>query len=105
MDVSKKDWALYRERLPVWQERYMERLIAQYKVLIDSEAPASDKFWELEERINADKKHVGVVARMSRSNMYNNLFALLSEGAITLQDLEDFSEDLKGRFAFVMRDQ
>ena len=42
---------------------------------------------------------------MSRSNMYNNLFALLSEGAITLQDLDDFSEDLKGRFAFVMRDQ
>ena len=42
---------------------------------------------------------------MSRSNMYYNLFALLSEGAITLQDLDDFSEDLKGRFAFVMRDQ
>ena len=42
MDVSKKDWSLYRERLPEWQERYMERLIAQYKTIVDSEVPASD---------------------------------------------------------------
>lgn len=25
--ISKKDWKLYREKLPQWQERYMEGLI------------------------------------------------------------------------------
>ena len=81
MDVSKKDWALYRERLPVWQERNMERLIAQYKALINGEAPASDKFWELEKRIRADKKKPGVVVEMSkqpqlfRPALYNSVNA------------------------------
>ena len=105
MQVNEADWKLFRQKLPGWQEAHMEKLVKEYAAVIAGTGKASDKFWELEERINADKKHVGVVARMSRSNMYNNLFALLSEGAITLQDLDDVSEDLKGRFAFVMRDQ
>ena len=105
MQVNEADWKLFRQKLPDWQEAHMEKLVKEYAAMIAGSGKASDKFWELEKRINADKKHVGVVARMSRSNMYNNLFALLAEGAITLQDLEDFSEDLKERFAFVMRDQ
>ena len=28
MEVSKKDWKLYREKVPGWQEAYMEKLIA-----------------------------------------------------------------------------
>lgn len=101
MDVSKKDWALYRERLPVWQERYMERLIAQYKVLIDSEAPASDKFWELEKRIRADKKKPGVVVEMSKQEMIYQIVELLHDKAITLSDLEGFSEDLISTVQFL----
>ena len=94
MDVSKKDWALYRERLPVWQERYMERLIAQYKVLIDSEAPASDKFWELEKHIRADKKKPGVEVEMSKQEMIYQIVELFHDKVITLSDLEGFSENL-----------
>ena len=30
MEVSKKDWKLYREKIPEWQEAYMEKLIASY---------------------------------------------------------------------------
>ena len=101
MDVSKKDWALYRERLPVWQERYMERLIAQYKALIDGEAPASDKFWELEKRIRADKKKPGVVVEMSKQEMIYQIVELLHDKAITLSDLEGFSEDLISTVQFM----
>ena len=64
---------------------------------------ASDKFWMLEKRINDDKQHVGVTARMSRSNMFLNMINLLSEGVITLDDLDGFSEDLREKMAFVMR--
>ena len=52
---------------------------------------------------SAHKHHVGVVARMSRSNMYNNLLSLLPEGVVTLDKLDDFSEDLKERLAFFMK--
>jgi len=27
MDISKKDWKLFRERLSGWQENYMEGLV------------------------------------------------------------------------------
>ena len=101
MDVSKKDWALYRERLPVWQERYMERLIAQYKALIDGEAPASDKYWELEKRIRADKKKPGVVVEMSKQEMIYQIVELLHDKTITLSDLDGFSEDLISTVQFM----
>ena len=49
--------------------------------------------WELEKKINKDKNDVGVSARMSRSMMYENITSLLLEGAITVNDLEGFSEE------------
>lgn len=50
--ISKKDWKLYREKLPQWQERYMEGLIQEYiDFLSDEDIQASTKFWELRERI------------------------------------------------------
>ena len=27
MEISKRDWKLFREKLPAWQENYMDRLI------------------------------------------------------------------------------
>ena len=102
--VNESDWKLFCSRLPAWQERYMGVLIREYAVLLTGCGAASDKFWALEKRIREDQRHVGVVARMSRSNMYTNLLALLGDGVITLADLEDFSDDLKERFAFVMRE-
>ena len=104
-EVNEADWKLFRSRLPGWQEAHMEQLIREYAALLAKPGKASDKFWVLEKRIRDDKRHVGVVTQMSRSNMYTNLLALLQEGAITLADLDGFSEDLRGRFAFVMRNR
>lgn len=101
--VNESDWKLFRSRLPDWQERHMESLIREYAAFLAGSGAASDKFWVLEKRIREDQQHVGVVARMSRSNMYTNLLALLHDGVITLDDLDGFSDDLRERFAFVMR--
>ena len=30
VEVSKRDWKLFREKLPGWQESYMERLCKEY---------------------------------------------------------------------------
>ena len=29
--VNEKDWKLFRSRLPVWQETYMEKIIEEYR--------------------------------------------------------------------------
>jgi len=36
MDISKKDWKLFRERLSGWQENYMEGLVKEYANFLKS---------------------------------------------------------------------
>ena len=100
---TKKDWALFRSKLPDWQEAYMERLCREYVKLLTKKADASDRFWELDKRIRRDKKKAGVQIEMSRSNMVFNLMSLLQEGAISLEDLDEFSDELKETVQFFMR--
>ena len=92
---SEKDWKLFRSKIVGWQEAYMEKLNKEYAAILTGEGKASDKFWEIEKRIREDKKDCGVQCEMSRSNQFYIMLSLLKEGAITLDDLEDFSDDLK----------
>ena len=102
-DANESDWKLFRKLLPGWQEAYMERLCKEYAEILRSGKAASDNFWELEKRINEDKKCVGVCADMRRSKMLENLLHLLSEGAITREDLSPFSKDLQRSIDSFMR--
>lgn len=94
-NFSEKDWKLFRNKISEWQEAYMEKLNKEYVALLSGEGNASDKFWKLEKRIREDKKDCGVQCEMSRSNQFYIMLSLLNEGAITFDDLEDFSDDLK----------
>ena len=94
-DVNEKDWKLFRKRLPGWQEAYMDKLNHEYMEILSGEGSAADKFWALEERIREDKKANGVQTDMRRSRMKIILANLLAEGAITLGDLDGFSDELK----------
>ena len=49
----------------------------------------------MEKRIQQDKNDTGVQASMSRSNMKFILMDLLDEGAITADDLDGFSNELR----------
>ena len=82
--IKEADWRLFRSRLPIWQEAYMERLNREYIALLSGTGPASEKFWELERRMREDKRRGSVVMRMSRSNMELNLLSLLSDGVISI---------------------
>lgn len=57
-----------------------------------------------EEASQGQKKRVGVVADVSRSEMYYNLLYLLDDKTITLEDLAGFSPDLRERLAMIARD-
>ena len=93
--VNEKDWKLFRSKSAGWQEAYMDRLTKEYIELLSSDIDASEKFWTLEKRIKEDKRNKGVMLEMRRSQMHFNLMDLLDEGAITMDDLEEFSDELK----------
>ena len=98
---TKKDWALFSEKVAVWQEAYMDKLNKKYIELLNGEGKPSEKFWALENRIRNDKKDTGVQLRMSRSNCISNIVSLLNEGAITMDDLKEFSDELKETIYFI----
>ena len=92
---TEKDWKLLRSKIDDWQEPYMDKLNREYIAILSEDANPSDKFWKLDKKIKEDKKKAGVQVRMSRSNLIYNLISLLNEGAISFEDLEDFSDGLK----------
>lgn len=94
---NEHDWKLFKQKIPKWQEAYMNRLNEEYiQLLSENEAP-SHKFWKLERRIKKDKNRAGVQVELSRSMMFLNLIKLIKEEAITLADLDGFSDGLRGR--------
>ena len=96
IEISKRDWKLYREKIAEWQENYMDCLNKEYIALLssDEESPA-DRFWKLEERIKTDRKHPGVIIEMRRSSAIFDIAGLIAQKVITYEDLEDFSDELK----------
>ena len=94
MEISKQDWKLYRQKLPVWQEAYMARLLQEYQALLASEGLASEKFWDLKKRINQDALHPGVIVSIRRSNAIYNIAVMLHDGVITAEELDGFSDEL-----------
>lgn len=94
---------MFRQKLPLWQEAYMDKLNQEYIRLLSGEGLASDKFWELEKRIREDKRSVGVVADMRRSQMYSNLLSLLVNEIIREDDLDGFSEKLTETVKYAVR--
>ena len=101
--VKEQDWKLFRKKLPIGQEAYMDKLNQEYVRLLSREGLASDKFWELEKRIRIDKRSVGVAADMRRSQMYSNLLSLLVNEIIREDDLDGFSEELSEAVKYVAR--
>ena len=96
MDISKKDWKLFQERLLGWQEKYMEGLVKKYvNFLNDDKKPASEKSWELEKRIKEDKIHPGVIMELKKSEVIWDIARLIRLKVITYDDLSDFCDELQ----------
>lgn len=96
IQISKKDWKLYREKLPQWQERYMEGLIQEYiDFLSDENIQASTKFWELKDRIKEDRRHPGVLVEVRKSTAIDVICSMIQLKVISKDDLNYFSDELK----------
>lgn len=95
MNYPESDWKLFRSKISDWQEAYMEKLCKEYIDILSADGSSADRFWAVEERIKGDRKKVGVRAEIRRSQMFYNIVSLIREGAISLEDLDGFSEELK----------
>ena len=102
MQISERDWKIFRKKIPDWQECYMERLEMEYRALLQNKERASAKFWELEKRIKQDKKSPGVLIDMRRSTAINNIVSLVLDEVISPDDLEEFSDDLKDAVKYIV---
>ena len=94
--ISDQDWNLFCNRLPEWQERYVESVIDFFQTVLDSDTTASGKFWKLEKMIREAQGYAGVRLpyQRRRANTVYNLRALLRQNVIGKEDLEGFSEEL-----------
>lgn len=99
-EVNEKDWKLFRNKIAGWQDAYIDKLNKEYINLLSRDEKPSIKFWALEKRIRNDKNDAGVVVEMKRSKLIDNIAALLDESAITMDDLEEFSDEFKERVRF-----
>lgn len=96
MEISESDWKKYRKNLAGWQENHMEKLVKEYiDILSSDEDKSSDKFWELEKRIKNDRRHPGVIIETKRSTAIFDIAGLIRLKVITLDDLKDFSDELR----------
>lgn len=93
--VKESDWKIFRKRMPQWQEDYMKKLNKEYINILSRNGSAAKNFWDLENRVFKDKRRVGVAIDMRRSKMLINILDLLEDHVINLEDLDEFSEELR----------
>ena len=80
----------------------MECLANEYVSLLNNDSmPASDRFWELEKLIKKDKKNPGVIIQLKKSDAIWDIAAMINLRVITVDDLADFSDDLKAAVALI----
>ena len=101
MNYTERDWKLFRERIAAWQESYMDKLCREYVDILSASGSSANRFWTIEKRIKQDQKKIGVCAEMSRSKLIFNIASLIREGAISMDDLDGFSEKLKESVLFL----
>lgn len=73
----------------------MDRLNREYVELLSGDGNPSEKFWKLDKRIKEDRRRPGVQLRLSRSDFIYDIAALINDGAISFEDLVDFSDELR----------
>lgn len=94
---KESDWKLFSEKYFEWKNRYLERFFPDYKAILDSDETAIDKFFELKKRLEKDSRApvLNLPGRFSRNDMYMNITYLVNHGVITLDDLSEFSDEIK----------
>ena len=94
-EFVESDWKLFKKRLPEWQENYMDMLNKEYIRILSGAGLPSEKYWKVYHRYKKDMKSSGVMIRdKEKSQMIYDIMNMLHTKAITLHDLDGFSQNL-----------
>lgn len=99
------DWELLQEKVPIWQEAYIDRVIKGYIQLLSNEATTpSERFRELRRRIQYDRRRTEAALDLRRSMLLPDIAMLLNDGVIGLADLEGFSDKIRAAAKMFVND-
>ena len=74
----------------------MDNLIREYaKFLADDRLQPSERFWTLNNRIQEDRRRPGVQIELRKQSAVFELARLIADGAVSLDELDGFSEELQ----------
>lgn len=74
----------------------MDNLTCEYaKLLTDDSLRPSERFWTLNKRIQEDRRRPGVQLELRKQNVVLELARLIADGAVSLDELDGFSEELQ----------
>ena len=104
-EFMESDWKVYRSKRETWIENYAGKLCREYfELLNDDNTSAIDRINTLYHRLQNDIRKTDLVIRHSRTHMKENIYSLLTEGVISLRDLDGFSTELKNWAKYIMEE-
>lgn len=103
-DPAKADWTLFQSLLPQWQERFMSCLCDKYTAVLTGPYRGSEAFWEVKRLIRQDVKRFDVMGEAEQSEVACIIADLLREQVITVEDIADFSDEVKEMVEYLMRE-
>ena len=74
----------------------MDKLTREYaEFLTDDSRQPSERFWALNKRIREDRRKPEVQLELRKQNVVFDLAHLIADGAVLLDELDGFSEELQ----------
>ena len=74
----------------------MDKLTREYaEFLTDDSRQPSERFWTLNKRIREDRRKPGVQLELRKQNVVFDLAHLIADSAVSLDELDGFSEELQ----------
>lgn len=82
----------------------MGRLCDEYAAVLTGPYRGSEAFWEVKRLIRQDVKRIGAMAGSEQSEVASIFADLLREQVITVEDIADFSDEVKEMVEYLMRE-
>jgi len=94
---TKSDWKLFRERLPDYRERYLQKRSKDFaRMLQDPNKTGTEQLWDTYEAMSQEAKQLRrLLDGYHKSDTEMLLARLIRAGIAQLSDLEASSEDLQ----------
>jgi hypothetical protein len=95
---KESDWTTFRAMVPEWRERYLRRCNPELVAILQDESlTPTEQFWNAEKRIGEEEKILRkCLDGHSRARMVEYLMLMYRHQMLTDEDLERFSEELRG---------